>query len=475
MTAEPGHRVTGYVRSFLTLGPDARRLVLGTLAINAGIGVAGVLFNLYLIHTGHGLAFVGLLGAITTVTQAIVAPQVGRLLNSSIKASWVMAIGTALWAAGTGLATIAPVTPVLVLSAILMGTGFSAATIPAGPVMIALAPRRQRQHLFSAYFGANTVGAMAGSLIASAAPILGALLLGAHGHGSLASARVGLILGAILAASGIGLFWKMDESENVEEDEQRVVRPNDFDDVPSRRLVGDVVVMLIATTFIAVTLGATMPFFPLYFASLHVSTTTIGIIFALSGLVCTIAAMASPLIGRWGNAPGFNVTRAMTGPLLALFAVQPVLIVAVIAYIGRNALGTVSGTLENVFAMEVIPPRHRAAAAGWRAFVFNLGWSAGSLTTGIVATRWGYSLIFAVSGILTLIGTYIYHARFATRRPTAFDRVRRIVLGVLPGHALNDSIKREGASAPMQPIPAPTPATYAHASDATGVAHRSDT
>src|SRR5262249_33784639 len=53
-------RIRVYLRVFAELPADALRLLFGTACIWIGIGVFGVLFNLYLIAIGQSLAFLGL-------------------------------------------------------------------------------------------------------------------------------------------------------------------------------------------------------------------------------------------------------------------------------------------------------------------------------------------------------------------------------------------------------------------------------
>lgn len=407
--------IGAYLRTFARLSPNSRRLLLGTICLYIGIGVFGVLFNLYLVALGYSLAFIGLIAAVTTVGQAVISPLVGWFMRL-VGARLTMAAGMAVLVLALLLAAIVTNAAALTIIAVLWGAALSVATVPAAPYMMEHATAGARSHLFSAYFAATTIGSMIGSLLSGALPALAALMLATHGNQLLVGEdRVGLVAGAVLAAIGIWLFWSMRaEAPSADSLDRPVLLVEE--ETAGSDLRHDVLIMLAATGLIALAMGATMPFFNVYFSSrLHASTATIGTIYAFSGVVCTVAAFLAPAAGRAGRLQGFTAARMLTGPVFVLFWLHPALLAAVAAYIGRNTLGTISGALENTFAMEVLPARLRGTVASWRSFVFNGAWSVGSLAAGVVVASFGYDVIFVCGGAVTLIGSAIYFLRFVQR------------------------------------------------------------
>jgi predicted MFS family arabinose efflux permease len=91
---------------------------------------------------------------------------------------------------------------------------------------------------------------------------------------------------------------------------------------------------------------------------------------------------------------------------------------AVVAYLGRNILGTMTGTLENSYSMEVMPPRLRATVASWRTFAFNVAWTGASVVAGVVIAHYGYERVFLSSGLLTAAGVATWYLRFRRRKVT---------------------------------------------------------
>ncbi len=403
--------VLAYLHVFAELPPNARLLLVGNLCVNIGLGVFAVLFNLYLVALGHSLGYVGLVAAATTVGQAAIALLVGLALRRVGERGVLMA-GAAGMALTATLLALVTNDGLLVVASVLFGAAFSTATIPALPYMMRYATEGQRTHLFSAYFASSTMGAMLGSLLSGAVPALVVAILHTNPRVIVPGDRAGLVVGVLAMAAGVAWFRAMRAVDAPIDHGERPARPVDAER-DERRTRRDVLVMLLATTLIALTMGATMPFFNVYFATrLHAGAGTIGAVFAASGLVCAIVAFLAPALGRWGRLRGFNAARILTAPAFLIFWLHPGLGVASAAYVARNALGTVSGALENTYAMEILPARLRGIAAGWRSLAFNGGWSLGSLATGVIVARAGYDAVFVGAALLTLAGSAIYFGYF---------------------------------------------------------------
>lgn len=409
------HAARAYLRLFSGLSANARRLLLGNLCINVGVGTGGVLFNLYLVALGFPLSFIGLVAAITTVGQAAVAPLMAWALRR-FGMREVMIAGTVAMAAASALTALLARSAPLAIASLLSGAAFSVATIPASPYMMEHSTAKDRSHLFAAYFASNTTGSMIGSLLSGAVPALVIAIAGAHGQTMVLADRLGLLVGAAVTGLGAWLLWGLRAEAPSIDSADRPAHSLREEPEEGERTRRDVLVMLAATGLIALSMGAILPFFNVYFsARLHAGTATIGVIYALSGLICTVAAFLAPVAGRRGNLHGFSAARMLTAPLFLFFWLHPGLGLAAVAYIGRNSMGTVSGALENTFAMEIMPARLRGVVASWRSFAFNAAWSLGSLVAGVVVVALGYDVIFIAGAALTLVGSALYFARFTVR------------------------------------------------------------
>ena len=408
-------RAAAYARGFTGLSGDVRRLLAAAMSLWVGIGIFGVLFNLYLIALGYSVAFVGLLAALSTVGQAAVSLVLGPLLRGW-PARTVMAAATALVATTMAASAIFTQAIPLVALVLLQGAGVAAATIPSSPFLMEQSRPAQRAHLFSSYTAATNLGSMAGSLISGLLPPLVGLV--ALRGQVVAQDRLGLLLGAALVLVGTLSLARIG-SERVEPEEGTEV-PSANAGAPEgeEQTRADLVAMMAATACIALSLGVVYPLLNVYFATVHhASTATIGLLYAASGVCCTLGSLLGPVAARRGALPGLVALRALTAPLLLLFWIHPALAVVCVAYIGRNVLGQITGTLENAFTMERVQPRFRGAVANWRTFAFNAGWTVGSLVAGAAVARYGFDPAFVASGALTVAGTLIWYRRFVRPRP----------------------------------------------------------
>ena len=176
----------------------------------------------------------------------------------------------------------------------------------------------------------------------------------------------------------------------------------------------DLAAILVAVAFLAASLGIGMPFINVYFAQVtHATTSQIGLIFSVAAGIATLTTFAGPpLAARFGKLPAFAGTRLLSAPCLLLLAWHVPLGVAAVAFLGRAILGNIAGALDNNYMLEILPPALRARASGWRTAVFNTATALTSYGAGLLLTRVGYSPLFVVSAILTVVAMVIYIGYF---------------------------------------------------------------
>ena len=407
-------RVSEYARGFTETTANARLLLFGTACLWVSIGIFGVLFNLYLITLGYSVAFLGLLAAVSTVGQAAASPLLSRLLRKW-PARKLMLAAMVLAAFTMAASAVFTYAALLIVAIVLQGVAVSAASIPSSLLIMEQSTVSRRTHLFSAYSAASSLGSMAGSFLSGIIPAVAALLPALHGHA--AQDRVGLLIGAALTILGAWAFLRITDQRVAQSDEGGGPSSMAGPVVDDEQLRGDMLGMITASAFIAVGLGLVYPLLNVYLATdYHATSADIGILYALSGIVCTVSSLFAPAIAGKGKLSGLVVMRAMTAPFLILFFLHPSYMIVAVTYLTRNILGQITGTLENTFAMEVVPANVRASVASWRTFSFNVGWTAGSLVAGVVVARFSFDPIFVASGFLTLAGACVWYLRFGRSR-----------------------------------------------------------
>ncbi len=411
---EASRHAHAYIQSFSGLSGNARNLVVSAMLMWVGIGISGVLFNLYLVALGFNIAFVGLLAAVSTVGQASVSPIMARLLRRWT-AQTVMTAATSLAAFATVITAIVTNAVPLLFAVVLQGAAIAAASIPSAPFLMEHSTVEQRTHVFSAYVAATTFGSMAGSLISGLIPAVCGLIPFFPGS-AVAQDRLGLLVGALVTALGILPLLRIADARVADGVAGTPVALSAVVDTDQDQARGDVIAMMVASAFIALSLGVIYPLFNVYFATVHhASTATIGVLYAVSGVVCTVAVLLGPIAARLGALRWIVLGRLVTAPLLLVFWTHPGLAIAFTAYICRNIFGQITGVHENTFSMEIVPARLRGAVASWRTFSFNVGWTAGALIAGVVVAKYGFDPVFVASTILTLAGVATWYCRFGRK------------------------------------------------------------
>ena len=415
-------RITAYFRTFAGLGANAGHFLRATVCLWVGNGIFGVLFNLYLVSLGYNVTFVAILAAVSTVGQAAVSFVLGPVLRIW-PARKVMLVATAAAACMMALSALLRPAAALVMVTALLGASIAAAAIPASPFISSQAPFKRRAHLFSAFSAAATLGSMAGSLISGVLPLV-CTLIPAIGNHALSQDRIGLLLGAVITGLGVWSLWQITDA-TVEDTEQVQPAALHADVAAHDTARRNVLVMMAATALIALALGLIYPLFNMYFATVHhASTASIGLLFAVSGVFCTVAAFLAPVAARMGVPTGFVITRVLTAPVFLILFFQPGFAVASLAYVLRNVLGQITGTLENTFTMEVVPPSLRAAAANWRTFAYNVAWTVASVISGVVVAHFGFPCVFVASAVLTVAGSLVWYWGFVPVRFSSLSTLR---------------------------------------------------
>ena len=280
-------RARAYARSFTGLTDNARRLLIATTLLWVGIGISGVLFNLYLLAIGYNVAFVGVLAAVSTVGQAIMSPMLGASAAPVAGPHGDDGVNRAGGRRHGGAAVFTGAAP-LILATALLGAAVAAAAIPSSPFIMEQSTVARRGHLFSAYSAATTFGSMAGSLISGVMPAISGALPGLGG-GAITGDRAGFSLGAAITAVGVWTLLKVTDERVEDELSRHAFQPRSMAGKPEEEQArGDVLAMMIASALIAISLGLVYPLFNVYFATVHhASTATIGVLYAVSGMFCT--------------------------------------------------------------------------------------------------------------------------------------------------------------------------------------------
>jgi MFS family permease len=156
-----------------------------------------------------------------------------------------------------------------------------------------------------------------------------------------------------------------------------------------------------------------IPFYNVFLTTLGADSQQVGYVFAFGSGAAAIVGLAAPWLSRRvGPLNAVFFLRLSMLPAYALLIVAPGYGLAVIAHAVRQISINMNWPIDSTFMGELLPPRARATAFGWRSGAWNLGTAISSLIGGWIIVRWGYSPTFAIMIVFTAISAVIFTTYF---------------------------------------------------------------
>ena len=197
-----------FLAALRRLGIDARYLIASSSIHSlTGMGISGVLLNLYVIRLGYGPIFIGLFNGIAIVIGAGVSPVAGAL-GRRWGARRSMLTGLAIAVSGGLLLPLADLLPGNMTTAWLIGTnvltlvGSMLFYVNLTPYLAAVTGPRERSTAFSVRFSLQLLGSSVGSVMGGLLPGAFAWITGAA-LSNPSSYRLALLVGAVLLLAAV--------------------------------------------------------------------------------------------------------------------------------------------------------------------------------------------------------------------------------------------------------------------------------
>jgi predicted MFS family arabinose efflux permease len=170
-----------------------------------------------------------------------------------------------------------------------------------------------------------------------------------------------------------------------------------------------------------------IPFYNVFLTEeIGVSSRQVGYVFAFGSAAAAIIGLSSPWISkRFGPLNAIFSLRMVMLPAYLMLIVAPGYAIAILAHAIRQVAINVNWPIDSTMMGEILPPRARATAFGWRSGAWNFGSAISALAGGAIIVRWGYSPTFAIMVFFTALSAVLFTFYFR-RHP-------RVVSGEL-GH-----------------------------------------
>jgi MFS family permease len=301
---------------------------------------------------------------------------------------------------------------------ITFGLSQSLGMVSGAPFMMENSAEEERNALFSASFGLQTLGGFFGTLVGGYLPSLFGSLLRVDVESAVA---YGATLGMTVALSVLSLIPVF----MIEERPHPVALrepggPSRADRLlrPWRNLNDPRMALRIFVPNIVNSMGAAIliPYMNLFFKETYpISDKTLGMLFAISSVVTGVATLASPaLADRWGRIRALVITQLASIPFLLLIGFSNVFWVSGIAFWVRAALMNMGNPLYSAFAMEQVSARERATVSGLMGMSWNIGWTIGPFVSGYMQANpnIGFQPIFLITCSLYIVAAILERAFF---------------------------------------------------------------
>ncbi len=385
----------GYRIAAQDFSHDARHYLITAVLQNAGYGILGTVFALYVKERGFSEAVVGDVEGALAISGAVVCLMLPPLVRTLGYRTLFIAAGLAAGIARVSQA-FAPTAVALVGLGLLFGVGDGIMQTLSTAFLSENAGKAVKTHLFTTDFIARVVAMFAGSLVGGFLP---AILQGFMAEGD--AYRWTIIAAGVLMACSAITARSITRLPKVERNPWTAYSKA----IREFRSWGRLGRLLVPESLIALGAGLVMPFVALFLKHrLGASVEYIGMIQAVSAIIMGVGAFLTPAIARrFGLAGTVVLTEMLSLPfLVAIPLVTSLPVVAGLMW-ARGALMNMSWPIYNQLSMEGLPPEDKPLVAGWIRFGWSVAWLAGSAIGGRIMES-SYTLPYFFTALLYALG-----------------------------------------------------------------------
>jgi MFS family permease len=386
--------------------------IVFNLLANVGFGVFQLVFNLYLVELDFREDYIGAFNSVQTVFMALAGLTLG--LTISRFGIWQSLVsGVLLFFVASYLVSIVEQPVMLLVLSALFGFGLCYLFNFSMPFILEFCPPEERARVAAVTFSVVSLAVTFGSLVGGFLPDIVHRILGESGEPGVTAYRVTLLVGTTIAACGLLPLFLMGEARRSKA-AQELARAAITESPTERKQVKtDMSIFVIVAGLMSLGVGMVIPFYNVFLTTLGADSQQVGYVFAFGSGAAAIVGLAAPWLSRRvGPLNAVFFLRLSMLPAYALLIVAPGYGLAVIAHAVRQISINMNWPIDSTFMGELLPPRARATAFGWRSGAWNLGTAISSLIGGWIIVRWGYSPTFAIMIVFTAISAVIFTTYF---------------------------------------------------------------
>jgi MFS family permease len=398
-----------YWHQLSSFSPNARFYLLSTVITGLSFSIYMLIFNLYIVSQGYSRAFLGELQSLPNLIALVGALPAGVLVDHIGRKRALLLANAGRTIAALGI-VLAPGPGMLRMSMIAFGLSNSLWMVSGAPFMMENSEEEERNALFSANFGLQTLVGFFGTLVGGFLPTFFGNMLDVDPESPAAYAATLSVTFALSALSLVPVFM-IKERPRPPSARARSLWP-------WRNISDQALVVKIFVPNIVISMGAAIliPYMNLFFKETYpISDKVLGTVFAVSAVVTGVATLASPLLAaRWGRIRSLVITQLSSIPFLLLIGFSGVFWVSSFAFWVRAALMNMGNPLYSAFAMEQVEERERATVSGLMGMSWNIGWTIGPFVSGYMQANpnIGWQPIFLITCVLYILASVLMRSFF---------------------------------------------------------------
>lgn len=377
---------------------DAWLFLISIIVGGVSFSIYQLYFNLYVLSLGRGREFLGLLSAIPAGVILFLGLPLG-MLSDRIGRRTSLLWGNIGAASATAILVASASPWIMAAASLLIGISQAIFLLSVAPFIMQVSKEQTRTTLFSAQFGLQTLSGVFGSLLAGKLPGWFAALFAAGAESPEAYRGAIIVSAALTLFSNIPL-WLIHET-----------RPSGARATNARVGIGGlwreltrplVLKLLAPNLFIGFGAAILIPYMNVFFKErFAMPDDQLGLLFSLASVTTGMATLLGPLLAnRLGKVRAVVFTQIASLVFMMLIGFWPGMMVAAAAFLMRGALMNMGGPLYQAFSMEQVPDSERATLNSAQTMIWEIGWTIGPASSGLVQQRYGFAPLFVATTAL---------------------------------------------------------------------------
>jgi MFS family permease len=398
-------------KKFSGLDRSLKMFIISTILFGLFFTVRFLFFNFYILSLGFDKDFLGVANSMAPAATLILGLQLG-MLTDRIGRKKAGIIGLIITAAGYAAMLLTASGTMILVALFIAGTGETLYFVSRTPLLTRLTNKQNRDYVFSIDFALSTLAGVVGNSLAGQMPgwFESLFKIPPETTASYQGVLFASLFLASLALIPIMLIDTGSKSERLGEGKSNKTNSKLLQDL--QNIMRNMIVWKLVIPNLLIGFGAALmvPYLNLFFVeTFEINNQVLGSLFSAASLVTGLSILAAPWLAAKMGGRIRAIVTAQAASLVFLLAVgfSPWLGLAIIGFLGREALMNMVAPINNAFSMEQIHEDEHGTFNSLLTLSWQIGWAVMPIVSGLIQERYGFTPIFLATGVLYAGGTIL--------------------------------------------------------------------